>query len=340
MTNLISNAITMKEARYMIETFYRKNKSLFLLGSPGMGKSALFESVARDLEIGFIDNRLTMKDPVDVGGMKVPDLKTGRLKHYVPDDLPTDLKHHDAKGIMVFDEINAVGALMQASSYGIIQERRSGQTPLLAGWVPMASGNNVGDRASAQRISTALANRFNVQVVVPDLPSWLEQYGSEHVDSRGTAFLRFRPALFHVMPTADQTAFPSARSWTNAFAFIDEAPSMRRKIFTGYVGEAAANEFEAFWRIMSEAVTIDQIINDPKNAKVPAAHEAGLSFAVAGMVARLMDRKNVDKVSQYVSRLLADYQVCIWRDATSREPSLKNTNAYGAFAVAHADLLT
>jgi hypothetical protein len=334
------NAITMKEARYMIGAAYRKNKPLMLLGSPGMGKSALFESVARELGGGFIDFRLTMKDPVDVGGMRIPDVATGRMKHYAPEDLPTNKKAHGEKGLIVFDEINAVSLMMQAAPYGIIQERRIGQIPLLPGWVPMASGNNVGDRASAQRISTALANRFNVQIVEPDIESWLEQYATANVDHRGCAFLRFRPKLLHVMPTADQIAFPSPRSWTNAFAFIDETPTMRRKIFTGYVGEAAANEFEAFWRIMERAVTPDQIINDPKKAAVPDAGDAGLAFAVSGMVSRIMDRKNVAKVAQYVTRLMPDYQVCIWRDATSRDESLKNTSEYGAFAVAHADLLT
>lgn len=326
------SAISMTDARRMIVAAYEADEPLLLLGKPGMGKTAMFESVCADQGRAFIDFRLSMRDPVDVGGMRVPDQKTGILKHYIPEDLP-DAKRHGAKGIVLFDEINVVSQMMQATAYGIIQERRNGAWRMPAGWVPMASGNNVTDRAAAQRISTALANRFNVQHVEPDVDSWLDQYGSANVDPRGCSFLRFRKELFHVMPTADQIAFPSARSWTKAFKFIDQEPTFRRKMFAGYVGDAAADEFEAFWRIMEKAISFQEIVDNPKGARVPDDADAGLYYAVAGMIARSATRKNFDAIATYVGRLMADYQVVIMQDATSREPSLKNTGAYGAWAV-------
>jgi hypothetical protein len=329
----------MAEAERMILTCYKADEQLFLLGSPGMGKTALFESVAKTaLGIGFIDFRFTMRDPVDIGGMRIPNTKTGVMQHFPPDDLP-DAKRHGKRGIFLCDEINSVGAMMQAAGYGLIQERRAGSYRMPEGWVPMASGNNVGDRASAQRISTALANRFNVQVVVPDVPSWCQQFGNANVDARGVAFLRFNPKLFHVMPTADQTAFPSARSWTKAFKFIDEEPAFRRKMFTGYVGEAAAGEFEAFWRIMEAHITLDEILADPKGARTPELDNPGLCYAIAGMVGAAIDRKNFEKLAVYIERLIQDYQVCIMQGATARDKALLNTSAYGRWAVAHQEIL-
>lgn len=350
----MTDVISMLDAERMIKTCYRLNKPLFLLGDPGMGKTALVESVAHKcLGIGFIDFRLTMRDPVDVGGMRIPDPKTGRMKHYVPEDLPVEGSDHPDQGIILFDEINSVGPMMQAMSYGIIQERRSGTKKLKPGWVPMASGNPVSSGASGQRISTATANRFNVRYVKQDVVGWVEQYGYANVDPRGVAFLKFRPELFSIMPgtqakrpdgtTAltigkDAVAFPSARSWTNAFAAIDEEPSFRRKMFAGWVGEEAADEFEAFMRIMQAAISFDEIVADPKKARVPEPHDAGVYYAVAGMLSRLCDRKNFDRVMQYVDRMQPDYQVMIVRSATARDASLKNTKGYGAWAVAHQDV--
>ena len=330
--------ISMQDARRMIIACYNNDEPLMLLGKPGMGKTALFESVCRDdLGIGFIDFRLSMRDPVDVGGMRVPDPQSGVLKHFVPEDLPNP-KRHGEKGIVLFDEINVVSPMMQATAYGIIQERRNGAYRMQKGWVPMAAGNNVADRAAAQRMSTALANRFNLQCVEPDLDAWLEQYGSKNCDSRGNAFLRFRPNLFHVMPTADQTAFPSARSWTKAFKFIDEEPGFRRKIFSGYVGTEAADEFEAFWRIMEQAISLQEIVDSPKSARTPKETDSGTYYAVAGMIARAMTRKNIDALMTYVNRLVRDYQVAITMDATNRDPQLKLTSAYGAWAVKHQEV--
>lgn len=352
------STISMVDARAIMIACYHANEPLLLLGPPGMGKTSLYESVARFLNISFIDFRLTMRDVVDVGGMRVPDMKTGILRHFVPEDLP-DPKRHGSKGIMLFDEINVVSQMMQAAAYGIIQERRNGSYRMADGWVPMAAGNNVKDRAAAQRISSALLNRFNVQHVAPDLSSWLVQYGSENVDSRGCAFLRFRPGLFHLMPgdpipqlgetMEEATArvaregnngtlpidqpFPTARSWTKAFKFINEDPPLRRKIFRGHVGEIAAEEFEAYWRIMENAPTIQDIIDDPLAAKLPSEQDAGTNYAVAGMLARLMDRKNIKPIMKYVGRMQPDYQVAVVQDATRRDEGLKVSEAYTSWAV-------
>lgn len=336
------STISMVIAKKMILSCYKANEPLLLLGSPGMGKTSLFLAVTKEEGIGYIPNILSQKDPVDVGGMRVPDMKTGILRHFVPEDLPVEINksgRFPEKGILHYDEINVVSMMMQATAYGIIQERRVGLHNLMEGWVPMASGNHVTDRSAAQRISLALANRFNVQRVVPDLPSWLVQYGSEHVDTRGCAFLRFRPELFHCMPVnTNEVRFPSARSWTKAFKFIDEEPAYRLKLFAGYVGDTAADEFEAFWRIMEKAPSFDEILTDPKNARLPDHRDAGTYYAVSGMIARMMDRKNVTPAMQYVDRMLPDYQVSLLQDATRREPSLKNTQAYGNWAVAHQDV--
>lgn len=339
--------IDMIEAERIIVSCVKKDEPLLVLGSPGMGKTALFSSTAKNLGIGYIPNILSQKDPVDVGGMRVPDMNTGRMKHYTPEDLPVEetyngpdgkkAKHSlfPEKGILHYDEINVVSMLMQATAYGIINERRVGLKQLKPGWVPMASGNHTTDRSAAQRLSLALANRFNVQRVKPSLKAWLAQYGSANVDARGTAFLRFRPELFYVLPKPgdDDVRFPSARSWTKALKFIDEEPVLRRKIIAGYVGEAPAEEFEAFWRIMEKAITFEDIVRNPKTAPVPSETEPGLYYAVSGMLARSVDRKTFAPVMEYVSRMMKDYQVMVVQDATKREPTLKNTTAYGKWAV-------
>lgn len=345
-------AINMTDAKKMILACYKANEPLFLLGEPGMGKSSLFLSVTQEEGIGYIPNILSQKDPVDVGGMRVPDIATGILKHYPPEDLPVirlkGKSHHPDRGILHYDELNVVSMLMQATAYGIINERRVGLLRLMEGWVPMASGNNVTDRSAAQRISLALANRFNVQTVVPQLAAWLEMYGSEHVDTRGCAYLRFRPEFFHVMPGTrdasgaeivpkDEIRYPSARSWTKAFKFIDLPPDLRRKMIAGYVGDTIADDFEAFWRIMENATTLSEILANPSTARIPSNQDAGTYYAVAGMLARLMDRKNIEPIMTYVDQMLKDYQVALVQDATRRDPTLKNTAAYGRWAVKHQD---
>jgi hypothetical protein len=136
----------------------------------------------------------------------------------------------------------------------------------------------------------------------------------------------------------DAIAFPSARSWTKTFKQIDEEPTFRKKRNAGWVGEDAAEEFEAFMRIMQAAISFDEILADPKKARLPNERDPGVYYAVAGMLSRLCDRKNFDRVMTYVGRMLKDYQVMIVRSACRREPGLKNTKGYGAWAVANQDV--
>lgn len=349
----MTTTITMIEARRMIIAHYKADEPLLLIGRPGMGKTALFEDVCyNSLKVGYTDFRFPQRDVADIAGMRVPDAKTGYMKHYLPDEMPVDAKKHGPKGILVCEEINAVGPMLQAVGYGIINERRCGTHKLLPGWVPMGAGNHHTHGAAAQRITTALANRFCVKYVEPDLEAWMKQYGSEHVDTRGLAFLRFRPELFSLMPgetatnkqgtttvklSKDAIEFPSARSWTKAFKFIDSHDRFQH--FSGYVGEDVAREFEAFWRIMSQAISIDEIEANPKTARLPSETDPGTYYAVCAMIARMMDRKNIGKLAIYIERLIADYQVAIFQDATKRKPDLMQTSQYGAFAVRNQELL-
>lgn len=341
-------AINMVEAKRMILACLNANEPLLLLGEPGMGKTSLYEGTTAEEGIGYVCNILSQKDPVDVGGMRIPDEKTGIMRHFVPEDLPVvedkpkSQWRFPARGILHYDEINVVSMLMQATAYGIINERRVGLKKLMPGWVPMASGNNVTDRSAAQKLSLALANRFNVQRVVPHLDSWLIQYGREHVDKRGTAFLQFRRELFHKMPDQtnpeqrDEVRFPSARSWTKAFKFIDEEPAFRRKIFAGYVGDTAADEFEAFWRIMENATPFDEVVKNPVTARVPQPDDLGTIYAMIGMMSRAVDRKSMDACITYAGRLGAssEYQTAFVLDATAGQDNpLKETAAYSKWAV-------
>lgn len=331
------STITMGEARQMIKLCYAANRTIFLLGDPGIGKSSLFKAVSDELKIGMIDFRLTMRDPVDVGGMRMPNLKTGVMDHFTPSDLPTDLKMHGPKGLLVMDEINVVSPMTRASAYGIIQERRSGQKDLLPGWLPCAAGNPPSSKAAGQRIDTATANRFNIQHVVPDVPSWCDQYGSANVDPRCVAFLRFRPELLLVMPQGDEVRFPSPRSWTGAFKFIDVELKLRRKMIAGDVGDAAADEFEAFMRIMEKATTMDDIIADPMKARLPDERDMGTYYAIAGMISRLLTRQNIKPVMKYVERMIPEFQVVIARDAGHRDSTIRSTSEFGAWVVKHQD---
>ena len=73
----------------------------------------------------------------------------------------------------------------------------------------MAAGNNRADRAAAQTLSTALANRFAHIEVVVDVDCFVEWCNKNDVDPLMIGFIRFRPNLSHDMAGSDLAGVPT-----------------------------------------------------------------------------------------------------------------------------------
>ena len=114
---------------------------------------------------------------------------------------------------------------------------------------------------------------------------------------------------------------------------------MRRKIFAGYVGPGAADEFEAFWRVYSDMISFDEILSDPEHAKLPSDARPDLQCAVSGMLGNLMNHKNANKVFAYVARMPKEHQIITATAAVKRDPGVKNTKGYATWFVDNQDVL-
>ena len=85
----------------------------------------------------------------------------------------TMLEKRDGKrGIIAFDELTDANRQLQSCIYRVILDRQIGDYTLPRGWWPVAAGNRREDRAAAQSLSTALANRFVHVHVRADWECW------------------------------------------------------------------------------------------------------------------------------------------------------------------------
>ena len=110
-------------------------RPVFVWGSPGVGKSAVVGQLAKAMNIPLRDVRALLLDPVDLRGL--PFLGTdGRSKWATPEFLP-----QDGAGILFLDELNAAPAMVQASCYQLVLDRRLGEYTLPDGWAIIAAGN-------------------------------------------------------------------------------------------------------------------------------------------------------------------------------------------------------
>lgn len=325
-------------AAELLEYMTDRGDSVMLWGQPGIGKTSIVEQLAAKKGRKLIVFKTNVREPVDVRGVPVADLATGTTRWLVPDELP-QVERDGKEGYLFIDEINTGTLQMMAVMMGLAGEKKVGDYVLPEGWIIIAAGNRVKDRAAAQRMPTALKNRFAHLYVMPDIEAWAKWANANNVAPEGVAFMRLRRELVeNMMPRGDENAFLSFRSLTKALKYVDAHRSIRQRLFAAHVGDAVASELDGFIDLYATIGSLQDIVKDPDNAPLPA--DASIRYATVTGLGRLANRTNFANIIRYTSRFdQRDVGILAVHDATIRDAGLKNTSEYGAWAVQNQDIL-
>lgn len=324
-------------AAHLLEILTDAGDPVMLWGLPGIGKTSVAEQLAAKKGRKVIMFKTNVREPVDVRGIPVADLVTGTTRWLVPAELP-QVERDGEKGYLLIDEINTGSTQMMAVMMGLVLERKVGDYVLPDGWVVIATGNRVSDRAAAQRMPTALRNRFAHLFVRPDVEAWAKWATANDVAKEVVAFVRLRRELIHVMPRGDENAFPTPRSLTKSAKYVNAHRSVRSKLFAAHIGDAYAAELDGFIDLFASIGSLADIVKNPDTAPLPT--DASIRYATVTGLGRLADRENFGNIIRYVERFSQrDVGVLAVHDATIRIPTLKNTTEYGAWAVKNQDLI-
>jgi hypothetical protein len=288
--------------------------------------------LAAEVRVALRDIRALLLDPVDLRGLPFIG-KDGRSQWATPDFLP-----QDGEGILFLDELNAAPAMVQASCYQLVLDRKLGEYTLPEGWAVVAAGNRDSDRAATTRMPTPLRNRFVHLEFEVDLQEWSEWAIRVGLRPEVIAFLRFRPELLNAFDR-DANAFPSPRSWEFVSRILNSKPdqSAEYELIAGAVGAGAGTEFGAFLRTFRELPNIDAILLNPNQEPVP--ENAAAQYAVASALAHCASDTNFDRICLYLNRLPTEFRVLCVRDATLREPAIRSTAGFIKFAVENHHVL-
>ena len=333
-----------------ILAYIENDQPVMVWGAAGVGKSETLAAIARHLGAMLCDWRTVLHDPTDLKGIPAagrlespaepitPETDAGPVTVWLrPGDLPfvgNESKYPTDRPIVLFlDEINVASPSMQAACFGLVLERMAGPHKLLPNVRIVAAGNRISDGAAAQRMPSALQNRFahvDYSVNVDAWCDWAERAG---IAPAMVAFIRWshrpgRTPLLHVPPERGQDgrAFPTPRSVAAASAFVDAEEDIRQELVAGLVGEAFAAEFEGFRRIWSQLPPIASILADPEGAPVP--NDPGTQYAVVGALAARATVENIDAVFSYTGRLSPEFATVAGQEITRIHPELTETPAF------------
>lgn len=340
--NIKQHTCNAAEAAILLELLTDAGDPVMLWGAPGVAKSAITFQLGERTNRKVIEFRTNIREPVDVRGCPVPDPETGTTRWYVPDELP-QVKRDGERGILFLDEINTGSPQMMAVMFGLVLDRRVGEYTLPDGWVIVAAGNRMIDKASANRMSTALRSRFAHVYIEADIDTWCDWATRNDIAPELVAFQRLRrgenggKGVLHIMPVGDDNAFPTPRTWARCSKYVKAPRKHRMRLFATHVGDAYAAELDGFIDLYHSIGSLEEIVKNPDKAPVPT--EPSLRYAVVTGIARLATKANLANVVKFAKRLEdRESEMLVVHDATMRDPTLKNTATYGAWAVENADL--
>lgn len=302
-------------------------RSILIESEPGLGKTQITRQVALELKVGFKMIHAPLLQPEDYGFPVVSREKLDVSFVVSKDKFPVEGSDCPETGIFLIDELSQADNSTQKILANLVQEREIHGIRIKPGWLIVATGNRVQDRAGANRILTHLKNRVTsiaLEFSLDDLVAWAF---AAKVKPEVISFWRWRPELVSKFDP-NQEINPTPRSWVEGVgaSLGVVSPLLEFESFKGDVGEGPAAEFSSFLKIHRELPSVDRILADPKKAPIPK--EGSARYAACGALIAVTTKKNIDLVVEYVTRLEPELQVLYMRDLAKKDQSLQETKAY------------
>lgn len=303
---------------------------VFVWGPPGVGKSSIVRSVAKERKLPLLDVRASLLDPTDLRG--IPMVVDGRAVWCPPSFLPSDER---STGLLFFDELNAAPPLVQASLYQLTLDRRVGEYTLPNGWSIVAAGNRAEDASVVFRMPAALANRFVHLEFEVDFDDWRLWAYSAGVHPLVTSFLAVRRELLLKMDAIER-GFPTPRSWEIVSDALKASGSVDRvrDVVLGIVGEGAAVEFLAHCDTALSEAQVAAILEAPDTAPLPMDLSSQYAL-VSYVIAQASKPRVTGAAATLLNRLPAEFAVLLARDVLRVNARFALQPGFKAFVKRH-----
>lgn len=322
---------------------YESGTALHLVGPPGVGKSDSIKYEVRQTlsehfgeEFGYHDCLLPTVDAPDIRGFLIPtkDAEGHPTSFFTRSAiLPSRqyLEKHP-RGIMLLDERNAADLLTQKAVAPAVLSRRFGEEYLPDGWWIISASNRVEDASGVIKPPKHLVNRERTVPIEGDVLSWSIWAENHNVHPMLVAFAKQQPGVVFTesVPKTDGP-FCTPRSYVSAGRILSQAagvdeqgnPNMvipqsgiLSQMVAGDIGDGACAQLMAYLKVADVLPTIQEILDNPKTAKVP--DDLSATYAAAQMCLHYAKPDVIDKLWTYTERMKKEMQVSVAKQLVAK----------------------
>ena len=343
-----------------LNSLYRQNTSMALIGSPGTGKSSVVRQIPQLLselykeEFGYIEQLAPSIDAQDVRGFMIPTKdEQGRAvaRYTYPAILPSReyLEKHP-RGVMFVDEFLQSDQLTQKACAALILEKMVGEYQLPAGWWVITASNRMSDRSGVTKPLMHIINRQRTIEIEPSVDGWALWARDAGVHPFGVAFARSHPGVvFSTEVPSDPRPFCTPRSFVSAMNLMKDMvgdsmnlPSdvVTQELVAGDIGDGAAAAFFGYIKVADQLPTIEEIKSNPLGAKCPPSDRLDAAFAAQQMCVYHADGDNIDALWTYTERLPRELQVTTAKQLLDKaKGALLNSKKFGSWLSENSALI-
>lgn len=310
-----------------------RQRPIFMVGAPGIGKTAIMEQIAQELGVALVSYSMTHHTRQSALGLPFITQKTyGGEEYQVSEYTMSEIiaSIYDTmeesgikEGILFLDEINCVSETLAPSMLQFLQYKVFGRHQVPEGWVIVTAGNPPEYNKSVREFDVVTMDRLKVLEVEPDLRIWKEYARERRLHPAITNFLDLKKEYFYCMEmTTKGRSYVTARGWEDLsqmlFLYEEEDMAVEEALVGQYIrNDRIVKEFTAYYDLYNKYkrdYQINEILEGmPSVQAIARAKEAPFDerLSLLGMLLDrvLTDMKSVMERAAYLTDLLVPLKV-------------------------------
>ena len=203
-----------------------RQRPIFLMGPPGIGKTAIIEQIAQELGVGLVSYSMTHHTRQSAIGLPFIATKNYGGKEYSVSEYTMseiiasvyDLMEETGvrEGILFLDEINCVSETLAPAMLQFLQFKVFGRHRVPDGWIVVTAGNPPEYNNSVREFDIVTWDRLKRIDIEPDYKAWKEYAAQTMVHPAVRSYLDIKESDFYrVESSVDGKTFVTARGWSD-----------------------------------------------------------------------------------------------------------------------------
>lgn len=218
-----------------------RQRPVFLMGPPGIGKTQIMEQIAQECGIGLVAYTITHHTRQSAIGLPfIREKQYGGTTYSVTEYTMSEIiasvydkieQTGKKEGILFIDEINCVSETLAPTMLQFLQCKMFGNQKVPEGWMIVAAGNPPEYNKSVREFDVVTLDRIKKIDVEADYDVWKEYAYKAEIHPSILAYLEIRKDYFYKMETTvNGKAFVTARGWEDLSRLIQVYEQIGKKV--------------------------------------------------------------------------------------------------------------